>query len=141
MKSTQAECAKAIRQLLKTKFPFVKFSIRSRSFAGGDSVDVSWTDGPTTRTIDSLIGKFQYGHFNGMTDCYEYSNRESGIPQSKYVQTSRHMAPETGHEIKMKIAESHGIEDPSDEKEWQEKFNHWSDSVVYREFSETAYMR
>lgn len=70
--SRQARAAKNMRMQLKGAFPGVKFSIKSRSFAGGDSVDVSWVLGPTTGEVDAIIGRYEPGSFNGMEDIYEY---------------------------------------------------------------------
>ena len=39
--------AKAIRKELKEIFKTIKFSIRSKSYAGGDHVTIEWTDGPS----------------------------------------------------------------------------------------------
>jgi hypothetical protein len=38
--------ASNIRAELKKAFPGVKFSVRSETFSGGDSIDVKWMDGP-----------------------------------------------------------------------------------------------
>lgn len=92
--STHANTAKAIREELKKVFPSYKFSVTSKSFSGGDSVHISWTNGPTTKQVDSIVNKYQYGHFNGMEDIYEYSNNIEGLPQTKYVSTSREINPE-----------------------------------------------
>lgn len=89
-----ANTAAAIREELKAAFFGVKFSVKSSNFAGGDSVDVSWTDGPTRDEVEAIVNKYQYGHFNGMEDLYEYSNRREDLPQAKYVQTHRTMSPE-----------------------------------------------
>lgn len=99
-----ANCAGAIKEELKKLFPGVKFSVKSSNFAGGDSVDVSWEDGPTTEQVNNIINKYQYGHFDGMTDMYEYTNRRDDIPQSKYVHSSRSMSNET-ETILLPIAE------------------------------------
>jgi len=66
--------AKNIRIELARTFPGQKFSVRSSSFANGNDVCVSWTDGPTTKEVEALVGKYQYGHFNGMEDIYEYNH-------------------------------------------------------------------
>jgi|GEM_PF-1717854 len=84
-----AETAKAIRQELKQAFPGIKFSVRSETFSMGDSVRVSWEDGPLSKQVTEIIGKYQYGHFDGMTDMYENSNSRKDIPQTKFVQTRR----------------------------------------------------
>lgn len=89
MKTEAAKCANEIKQLLKKHYPTVKFSVKSDNFAGGNSVDVSWNLGPTSDEIDSLIRKYQYGHFNGMIDMYEHLNMRDDIPQAKYVHAHR----------------------------------------------------
>jgi hypothetical protein len=96
--SEQAQAAKMIRQELKKAFPSVKFSVSSRSFAGGDSVDISWVDGPPVNLVESISNKYQYGYFNAMEDIYEYSNSRKDIPQAKYVQTSRDIS-DTAREL------------------------------------------
>lgn len=94
-----AACADAIRKELKEKFNGVKFSVTSSTFSMGDSVDVSWIDGPTVKEVQQLTSKYQQGHFDGMTDMYEYSNNIEGLPQSKYVQESRKQSEETSKKL------------------------------------------
>ncbi len=89
--STHAETAKYIRKELKQWFPKIKFTVRSEIFAGGNSVNVSWENGPTNDKVDLITSKYQYGHFNCMTDGYENTNRRSDLPQVKYVQTRRNI--------------------------------------------------
>jgi len=88
-KSSASNCATAIREELKKNFPSVKFAVKSSNFAGGDSVHVSWTDGPTEKEIRNITSKYQYGSFNGMEDIYEYTNKRDDIPQTKYTQERR----------------------------------------------------
>lgn len=90
--SEQARAAKAIREKLKVAYPGIKFNVRSDSFAGGNSVDVSWQDGPTGRQVEELIHWHEAGTFDGMTDMYEYDRVHPNIPQAKYVQTQRSMS-------------------------------------------------
>lgn len=92
--SNQAAAAAAIRTELKAAFPFCKFSVTSESFAGGDSVNISWTDGPTIAQVETISSKYQYGKFNGMDDLYENTNCRDDIPQSKYVSESRSLSDE-----------------------------------------------
>jgi hypothetical protein len=84
-----ARCAKAIRIELKAKYPQIKFTIRSKNFAGGNSVDIDWIDGPARKDVEEIVGKYQYGHFDGMIDCYEMSNVRKDIPQAQFVMTQR----------------------------------------------------
>jgi len=94
-KSSHAAASAAIRQELKKAFPHTNFSVRSESYAGGDSVRVSWDDGPTSAEVEAISGKYQYGSFDGMEDIYKYTNSRDDIPQTKYVSESRGMSDET----------------------------------------------
>lgn len=87
--SSHAAAAAAIRAELKRAFPAVKFQVRSESYSMGDSVRIHWQDGPTVEAVDAITKKYQYGHFDGMTDMYEHSNCRTDIPQTKFVQTER----------------------------------------------------
>lgn len=127
-----AQAAKLIRAELKKAFPNVKFSVRSNNYAGGDSVYVRWTDGPVRDAVAKITGKYQYGHFDGMIDLYEYSNNIEGLPQVKYVLESRDISDEVYEAAKAKIAEEFGIKNAADESQWMAAFNDWSNHVVYR---------
>jgi len=83
--SRVAQCAQAIRVELKTKFPDITFRITSKNYSGGDSVDVEWTLGATTKEVAAITNKYQYGSFNGMIDMYELTNRIEGLPQTKHL--------------------------------------------------------
>jgi Large polyvalent protein associated domain 29 len=48
-----ADTAKLIRAALKKTFLRVKFSVRSKTYSGGASVTVHWTDGPTAKQVDA----------------------------------------------------------------------------------------
>ena len=87
--SSHAAAANAIKAELNKAFAGIKFSVKSSSFSMGNSVDISWTDGPTVREVEAISQKYQYGHFNGMEDIYENTNWRDDIPQAKYVTESR----------------------------------------------------
>lgn len=63
-----ADTAKLIRRQLKAQFPGVKFSVRSHTYSGGASIDVGWTDGPKESRVESVVGVFAGGRFDGMID-------------------------------------------------------------------------
>lgn len=63
-----AATAKLIRATLKAEFPATKFSVRSHSYAGGSSVYVRWTDGPTEAVVDAIVSDFNGRGFDGMID-------------------------------------------------------------------------
>lgn len=117
-----AQCAAAIKSELKANFPTVKFSVRSESFSGGNAVDISWIDGPTDEQVREITDKYQYGHFDGMIDCYEYSNRRTDIPQAKYVQTARRYSAES----KAQAAAILGIDVATQMNDWHSHSNSYN---------------
>lgn len=52
-------CGDNIRKELKKAFPNTKFSVRYKSFSGGDEYTISWEDGPITKRVDAVVDKFQ----------------------------------------------------------------------------------
>ena len=92
--SSHAAAAKAIRAELKAKFPGVEFRVRASSYSMGDEVTTNWTNGPTERRVDEIVNRYEMGRFDGMADCYEYSNRRKDIPQVKFVFTRREYSEE-----------------------------------------------
>ncbi len=68
-----AETAKLVRQALKDAHPGVKFSVRSHNYAGGASVRVNWTDGPTCREVEATANRYAGADFDGMTDMKSYT--------------------------------------------------------------------
>lgn len=107
-----ALCAASIRTELKNNFPTYKFSVTSDNFSGGDSVHISWKDGPTTKQVDSIVNRYQYGHFNGMEDIYEYSNNIEGLPQAKYVSTHREINPDLKNRLLPEFEKLYKSEEP-----------------------------
>jgi len=83
--SNHAAVAKLIRQFMKAEG--MNGRVTSDSYAGGNSVHVSVEDmAPEQKAkLEAHANQYQYGHFDGMTDCYEYSNSRKDIPQVKFV--------------------------------------------------------
>jgi len=92
MKSTQAQVASLIRKELKQAFPTITFKIKSSSFAGGNSVDITWENGPTRDEVDTIVSKYEYSSFDPMHDFCEITNHRDDIPQVKFVQTQRYLS-------------------------------------------------
>ena len=88
--------AKNIRIELKAAFPGHKFSVRIESYSMGNNITVKWVDGPAAERVDAIINRYQQGHFDGMTDCYEYSNNlwTDSFGGSLYVHSSRDYSPQ-----------------------------------------------
>ncbi len=87
--SNHAHAAKLIRAELKKAFPLTKFSVTSESYSMGNSIRIHWNNGPTTNAVKEISKKYQEGHFDGMTDCYEYSNTRKDIPQVMFINVTR----------------------------------------------------
>ncbi len=88
--------ASNIRTELKRAFPGVVFRVTSNSYAGGCSIRIAWTDGPCTRAVDEVAGKYQTCDFDGMQDLETYRDRvfSDVFGGAKYVQTERDSTPE-----------------------------------------------
>ena len=54
----------------------------------GVRVDCDEADYENKDKISDICMPYQYGHFNGMEDIYEYSSMIPGLPQVKFVQIS-----------------------------------------------------
>jgi hypothetical protein len=91
--SEHAAAAKLIRQTLKRVFPGTAFTVTSDCYSGGDSVHVSWTDGPTEEMVEQVVDRHQEGHFDGSIDLYQYSNDRDDIPQVMFVHCQRRPSP------------------------------------------------
>lgn len=63
-----SETAKMVRQALKEAFPGGKFSVKSKTYRGGASINVNWTDGPNNAQVEAVANVFEGGYFDGMTD-------------------------------------------------------------------------
>ena len=119
-----ARTAKLIRKKLAALYPYTTFRVRSRSFSGGNDVRISWTDGPTEQEIQKLTAVHEFGHFDGMTDCYYYSNVHPNAPQVKYISTTRTRSDATYRAIVDQL-----------NREWG-----WSLRLVARTFDGTSYL-
>lgn len=67
-----AETARELRKALKAEFPGIKFSVRSRTYSGGASIDVGWMDGPLQAAVQAVCDGFRNADFDGMQDMKVY---------------------------------------------------------------------
>jgi hypothetical protein len=65
-----AQVAANLRVELKRKFPGVKFSVTSKRFSGGNSIDVDWEDGPSHDEVEKVAGKYQHSHADAESGDY-----------------------------------------------------------------------
>lgn len=117
-----AEAAKAIKKELQRHWPKIKFSVKSEYYSMGNSVNVSWTYGPTERQVRKIIDKYQHGSFDGMTDSYNY-RKTTTAHSAKYVSGSRNIPYEVSEQIQKDYAAALGVE-------WNGHQTRWGDSYI-----------
>jgi hypothetical protein len=138
--SDHAAAAAAIRRHIKGLG--IKAKVTSESYSMGSSVRVSVEDLDPfiSQQIEEFAGQFQYGHFDGMIDMYEYSNSRKDIPQVKFVfvenRASDAMRQRVWDWVRGYYA---GFEDaPVDARQAGIYYNQghqlWGDNIIYRGF-------
>lgn len=143
-KSSAALAAQMIRKEIKAAFPGVNFTCRSENYSGGNSVDVNMIDQPREiyDAIKKITGKYQMGHFDGMVDCYEYSNSRDDIPQVKFVFCRNDISPAKRQEVYSGIRQywQGGNELPESYEAGQNIWfqNCYISEFVWREFNREA---
>jgi len=95
---TAAEGAKGLKAELKKRWPKVKFSVVSKTYSMGDSISVSWNNGPLMKEVERITCKYEEGWFDGMTDSYNYEptlivdsadGKLKNLGGAKFVHTTR----------------------------------------------------
>lgn len=100
-------CGKNIRAELKKHWPNTKFTVRYKSFAGGDEYLVSWEDGATMKEVEAVIKKFQNSHADETGDYWDYDSSEfnelfGGV---KYVMTSRSISDDVYNKVREELSD------------------------------------
>lgn len=93
-----AKVAANLRVELKRKFPGVKFSVTSKRFSGGNSIDVSWEDGPSHDEVEKVAGKYQHSHADAESgDYWDFDPNAFNevFGGTKYLHCQRSMSDET----------------------------------------------
>lgn len=98
-----------LRELLKRNFPGVKFSVRKDG--SGDTVNITWTDGPTRKMVDEIAGQFEGRRFNGMEDCEEIvtSDFTDLFGSLGYIFTERGYSESVMERERMKVIEDYPL--------------------------------
>lgn len=68
------DAAKLARTALKKAFPKTKFAVKSSKYAGGSSLNVNWTDGPTVALVEAVINPLSGKGFDGSIDMAYYKS-------------------------------------------------------------------
>lgn len=90
---TCAETAKLVRKALKESFPDAKFSVRGKTYSGGASISVGWTDGPNIKQVETITCRFVASYFDGAIDykgsIYHMMNGETVSFGADFIHTQR----------------------------------------------------
>lgn len=62
-----------IRKELKRAWPGFKFSVTSDH----NAVNIKWENGPTVAQVEAIANRHEMGSFDGMDDCYHYSQERT----------------------------------------------------------------
>lgn len=139
------DTAKLVRKALKQSFKGIKFSVRSKTYSGGASIDISWTDGPTTKQVDEVAGQFAGATFDGMIDLKSYHrsdlNGEEVHFGADFIFTTRHYSEEFTRRVGKQYAEKTGWETPEIypsggfERDWLKKVPGTNDQLLAEWFN------
>ena len=141
------DTAKMIRKALKKQFPTIKFSVRSKSYSGGSSITVYWTNGPTAYKVDKVLKRFEGATFDGMRDLKEYVSfvveGQRYSFGSDYVFTNRTVTDDVYidtankligyYEALSKFAEVKTVDDIFDNSTWIPELQCYFNTLVGRE--------
>ncbi|HEY5865105.1 MAG TPA: LPD29 domain-containing protein [Candidatus Tectomicrobia bacterium] len=110
------ETAKLIRAALKHAFPGITFSVRSKKYSGGSSIDVDWIDGPTKQEAEKVYQRFEGASFDGMIDLKSYHDTELNGELvhfgADYVFGNRNLSEAFLPPIAARIAAQYGVPVP-----------------------------
>ncbi|MEK8217176.1 LPD29 domain-containing protein [Paenibacillus sp. FSL L8-0463] len=99
-----------MRGVLKKAFPGIKFSVTSSTFSMGSSVHVSWSDGPLSSDVDSILNRFKSGSFDGRQDMYNitgYFWEGELYVGAKFIDSSREILQDRKAIIESKLAQNY----------------------------------
>jgi len=116
---TAAQTAKKIRQVLKFWFPGFKFSVTSKSYSGGSSVSVSWTDGAAFELVNNLVNGMNSATFDGMIDLKEtkyYSWNGETFRGADWIHVQREISEEFTFKTCQKICDDYRVK--LDKENW-----------------------
>ena len=135
------EVSAMAKAILKKAFPKTKFSVRGKKYSGGSSITAYWTDGPTSKQVEALIGHLEGASFDGMQDLKTYNDPDTAIQKdgtvvhitygNDYMFTSRDLSQHD--ELKAQCLDYIRTHCAIDGQAPYEKFgNEWIDTVAIR---------
>jgi hypothetical protein len=114
--ATAPETAKLLKRTLRARFPAVRFSVTLDRGTAYGCANVAWTDGPSVKLVDQIVGPFSGEGFDGSTDCAYHikallpDGRQTGL---RLISTARHVSPTLARKAAAQVAAYYGIEPPT----------------------------
>jgi hypothetical protein len=125
-----AETAKIIRAELKKRWPKAKFSVRSKTYTGGGSINIDWVDGPALAEVERIAKRFEGASFDSMQDLKSYHdstyNGERVHWGADYVFCNRKYTADVMNAAVEKIAGNWALDEPLRVEVYGEKVRHAS---------------
>ena len=97
------ETAKIVRAILKAQFRGIKFTVQTKSYSGGASIRIGWTDGPLTEQVKKVVSIYEGARFDSMQDLKSHHDRVEVLPDrslqriqsgADYIFCDRERSPE-----------------------------------------------
>ncbi len=108
-----AQTAALVRKALKERFPSIPFSVRSKTYSGGASIDIGWTDGPTSKQVEEVTHRFEGASFDGMIDLKSYHDSTLNGRRvhfgADFIFTQRAISPAFAATIAATVTAQYGI--------------------------------
>lgn len=118
--------AENVRRELARAFPGVKFSVRSKRFAGGDEVTVKWEDGPAAEKVRGVVLKYRPYGADETGEFWDYKPERAGwakvFGETRFATVSRHWSEGTERAL-VSYFENHPVD--TDDYHWQFEFRAW----------------
>lgn len=113
-RSTYAIGASNIRKELKAKFPEIKFSITSKGYSMGCSINISWDDAILPEEVEAITNKYEYGTFDSMTDCAGSIDSQfiDLFGGARFVQTNRSLSDKAYNSVAVKMGYPQAVFNP-----------------------------
>lgn len=109
--------AENIRRELARSFPGIKFSVKSKKFAGGDEVTVRWEDGPTAAEVNKVVMKYRPYGPDVSGDFWDYKPERAAwsevFGKTRFVLSFRSWSENT-ERVLVSYFKDHRIENTSD---------------------------
>jgi len=110
------DTAAVVKTKLSKHFVGYKFSVRSNSYSGGASIDVSWLDGPSPDEVESVVKQFEGATMDSSQDMKVSKIATYNGKQVRwgadFIFTIRSFSKEFMREMAIEVATKYGLDVP-----------------------------